>query len=82
MFQRARTSKAESEHVFDVLEERRRGSDIGHALRTYSAQPYRGASPLSVSALNRMVQESQYLRYIIAEVRHFLEPATLFVKNS
>ncbi|KAG7331802.1 hypothetical protein KOW79_005771 [Hemibagrus wyckioides] len=65
---RARTSKAESEHILDVLEERRRGSDIGHALRTYSAQPYRGATPLSVSALNRMVQESQYLRYIISEI--------------
>ncbi|KAK3522698.1 hypothetical protein QTP86_030101 [Hemibagrus guttatus] len=68
MFQRARSSKEDSEHVFDVLEERRRGSDIGHALRTYSAQPYRGATPLSMSALNRMVQESQYLRYVFSEI--------------
>ncbi|XP_060769839.1 dihydroxyacetone phosphate acyltransferase [Neoarius graeffei] len=55
-------------NVFDILEERRRGSDISHALRTFSAQPYRGAMSLSVSALNRMVQESQYLRYVISEI--------------
>ncbi|XP_026773269.3 dihydroxyacetone phosphate acyltransferase isoform X2 [Pangasianodon hypophthalmus] len=60
--------KPEPENVFDILEERRRGSDISHALRTFSAQPYRGATPLSVSALNRMVQESQYLRYVISEI--------------
>lgn len=67
-FQRARALKPEPENVFDVLEERRRGSDISHALRSFRAPPYRGATPLSVSALNRMVQESQYLRYIISEV--------------
>ncbi|KAF4092042.1 hypothetical protein AMELA_G00016360 [Ameiurus melas] len=65
---RAHALKPEPENVFDILEERRRGSDIGYALRTFSAQPYRGATPLSVSALNRMVQESQYLRYVISEI--------------
>ncbi|KAF7694433.1 dihydroxyacetone phosphate acyltransferase [Silurus meridionalis] len=52
------------ENFFDVLEERRRGSDISHALRTFSAQ----VPPVPVSALNRMVQESQYLHYVISEI--------------
>ncbi|MCJ8749916.1 hypothetical protein PDJAM_G00193030 [Pangasius djambal] len=68
LLQREHTLKSEPENVFDILEERRRGSDISHALRTFSAQPYRGATPLSVSALNRMVRESQYLRYVISEI--------------
>ncbi|GAA6071178.1 dihydroxyacetone phosphate acyltransferase isoform X1 [Tachysurus ichikawai] len=67
-FQRARNSKPEPENICDVLEERRWGSDIGHALRTFSPQPYHGATPLSVSDLNRMVQDSQYLRYVISEI--------------
>ncbi|KAL7872543.1 hypothetical protein SRHO_G00075260 [Serrasalmus rhombeus] len=60
--------RAELESFFDILEERRRSSDISHALRTFSAQPYHGATPPSVKALNRMVLESQFLRYVIAEV--------------
>ncbi|XP_053338145.1 dihydroxyacetone phosphate acyltransferase [Clarias gariepinus] len=65
---RAHSLKSEPGNILDVLEERRRGSDIGHALRTFSALPYRGATHLSPSALNRMVQESQYLRYVISEI--------------
>ncbi|KAA0708276.1 Dihydroxyacetone phosphate acyltransferase [Triplophysa tibetana] len=64
----ADTVRTEAESFFDILEERRRGSDIGYALRTYTAQPYRGATPTSTCALNRMVLESQYLSYIIQEV--------------
>uniref|UniRef100_A0AAR2L622 Phospholipid/glycerol acyltransferase domain-containing protein n=1 Tax=Pygocentrus nattereri TaxID=42514 RepID=A0AAR2L622_PYGNA len=56
------------ESFFDILEERRQSSDISHALRTFSAQPYHEATPPSVKALNRMVLESQFLRYVIAEV--------------
>lgn len=54
---------------FDVLQERRLGSDLSHALRTYNPQPYRGSTAISVRALNKTVLESQYLRYIVSEVR-------------
>ncbi|XP_072533870.1 dihydroxyacetone phosphate acyltransferase [Salminus brasiliensis] len=60
--------RVEPESFFDILEERRRGSDISHAFRTFSPQPYRGATPPSAKVLNRMVIESQYLRYIISEI--------------
>ncbi|XP_051510413.1 dihydroxyacetone phosphate acyltransferase-like isoform X1 [Myxocyprinus asiaticus] len=60
--------EAEPDGFFDILEERRRDSDIKHALRTFNPQPYRGATPTSASALNRMVLESQYLSYIIQEI--------------
>uniref|UniRef100_A0A4W5LEU1 Phospholipid/glycerol acyltransferase domain-containing protein n=1 Tax=Hucho hucho TaxID=62062 RepID=A0A4W5LEU1_9TELE len=52
----------------DILEERRRSSDLGHAFRTFTPSPYRGAPPLSAGALNRTVLESQYLRYVTKEV--------------
>nr|XP_055042888.1 dihydroxyacetone phosphate acyltransferase-like [Misgurnus anguillicaudatus] len=58
----------EAESYFDILEERRRGSDIGYALRTFNPQPYRLATPTSARALKRMVLESQYLNYIIQEI--------------
>ncbi|KAL0165140.1 hypothetical protein M9458_040893, partial [Cirrhinus mrigala] len=43
-------------------------SDFSHAFRTFTPQPYRGATPISAAALNRMVLESQYLSYIIQEI--------------
>lgn len=52
----------------DILEERRRSSDLGHAFRTFNPQPYRGRSPCSFKDLNRIVLESQYLGYIFKEV--------------
>ncbi|KAJ8410264.1 hypothetical protein AAFF_G00202450 [Aldrovandia affinis] len=52
----------------DILEERRKSSDLSHALRTFNPQPYRGGPPCSTSALNRTVLESQYLRYVIQQV--------------
>ncbi|KAJ8008719.1 hypothetical protein DPEC_G00081330 [Dallia pectoralis] len=52
----------------DILEERRQGSDIGHALRTFSPSPHRGYQTVSASGLNKMVLESQYLRYVTQEV--------------
>ncbi|CAB1339729.1 unnamed protein product [Coregonus sp. 'balchen'] len=58
----------QGDEFMDILEERRRSSDLGHALRTFTPSPYRGAPPLSASALNRMVLESQYLRYVTKEV--------------
>ncbi|KAM9550972.1 dihydroxyacetone phosphate acyltransferase isoform 3-T3 [Salvelinus alpinus] len=57
----------QEDEFMDILEERRRSSDLGHALRTFTPSPYRGA-PLSAGALNRKVLESQYLRYITKEV--------------
>ncbi|XP_012993939.2 dihydroxyacetone phosphate acyltransferase [Esox lucius] len=52
----------------DLLEERRQGSDIGHAFRTFNPSPYRQSPTLTASALNRIVLESQYLRYVTQEV--------------
>uniref|UniRef100_A0A8C1QLF9 Si:ch73-21k16.5 n=1 Tax=Cyprinus carpio TaxID=7962 RepID=A0A8C1QLF9_CYPCA len=57
-----------SDGFFDILEERRRSSDLSHAFRTFNPQPYRGATPISAAVLNRMVLESQYLSYIIQEI--------------
>nr|XP_029510640.1 dihydroxyacetone phosphate acyltransferase-like [Oncorhynchus nerka] len=58
----------QEDEFMDILEERRRSSDLGHALRTFTPSPYKGAPPLSAGALNRMVLESQYLRYVTKEV--------------
>ncbi|CDQ95569.1 unnamed protein product [Oncorhynchus mykiss] len=58
----------QEDEFMDILEERRRSSDLGHALRTFTPSPYRGAPPLSAGALNRTVLESQYLRYVTKEV--------------
>ncbi|XP_066533576.1 dihydroxyacetone phosphate acyltransferase [Hoplias malabaricus] len=59
---------AEPASFFDILEERRQGSDISHALRTFSPQPYRGATPPSAKELKQMVLESAFLRSVISEV--------------
>uniref|UniRef100_H3DFV6 Glyceronephosphate O-acyltransferase n=2 Tax=Tetraodon nigroviridis TaxID=99883 RepID=H3DFV6_TETNG len=59
----------EDEHEFvDILEERRRSTDLGLALRTFSPQPYRDASPCSSSDLSRAVMESAFLGYVVKEV--------------
>lgn len=52
----------------DILEERRRSSDLGHALRTFSPSPYKGAPSCSTADLNKAVLESQYLRYVAKEI--------------
>uniref|UniRef100_A0A671S0K5 Si:ch73-21k16.5 n=1 Tax=Sinocyclocheilus anshuiensis TaxID=1608454 RepID=A0A671S0K5_9TELE len=59
---------AEADGFSDILEERRRSSDLSHAFRTFNPQPFCGATPISAAALNRMVLESQYLSYIIQEI--------------
>uniref|UniRef100_A0A3P9CZ98 Dihydroxyacetone phosphate acyltransferase n=1 Tax=Maylandia zebra TaxID=106582 RepID=A0A3P9CZ98_9CICH len=56
------------EEFTDILEERRRTTDLGYALRTFNPQPYKGAPTLSTSDLNKAVLESQYLCYIIKEI--------------
>uniref|UniRef100_A0A673FW82 Si:ch73-21k16.5 n=1 Tax=Sinocyclocheilus rhinocerous TaxID=307959 RepID=A0A673FW82_9TELE len=63
-----RVDGAEADGFFDILEERRRSSDLSHAFRTFNPQPFCGATPISAAALNRMVLESQYLSYIIQEI--------------
>ncbi|XP_070705394.1 dihydroxyacetone phosphate acyltransferase [Pempheris klunzingeri] len=52
----------------DILEERRRSSDLGHALRTFSPQRYRGVPSCSTADLNKAVLESQFLRYVAKEI--------------
>ncbi|XP_048105785.1 dihydroxyacetone phosphate acyltransferase-like isoform X1 [Alosa alosa] len=52
----------------DILEERRRNSDLSYALRTFSPQPYKGHPPTSASALHQAVLDSHYLRYVTQEV--------------
>ncbi|KAI9544272.1 hypothetical protein NQZ68_005322, partial [Dissostichus eleginoides] len=56
------------EEFVDILEERRRSSDLGHALRTFSPHPYKGAESCSNADLNKAVLESQYLRYMAKEI--------------
>uniref|UniRef100_A0A3B4FQH9 GPAT/DHAPAT C-terminal domain-containing protein n=1 Tax=Pundamilia nyererei TaxID=303518 RepID=A0A3B4FQH9_9CICH len=58
----------DEEEFTDILEERRRTTDLGYALRTFNPQPYKGAPTLSTSDLNKAVLESQYLCYIIKEI--------------
>ncbi|XP_071775102.1 dihydroxyacetone phosphate acyltransferase isoform X1 [Centroberyx gerrardi] len=58
----------DEEEFVDILEERRRSSDLGHALRTFNPHPYRGAPPCSTADLNKAVLESQYLRYVAKEI--------------
>ncbi|XP_042634227.1 dihydroxyacetone phosphate acyltransferase-like isoform X3 [Cyprinus carpio] len=59
---------AEADGFFDMLEERRRSSDLSYAFRSFNPLPYRGATDISASTLNRMVLESQYLSYVIQEI--------------
>lgn len=58
----------DEEEFTDILEERRRNTDLGYALRTFNPQPYKGAPSCSTSDLNKAVLESQYLRYIAKEI--------------
>ncbi|XP_034436754.1 dihydroxyacetone phosphate acyltransferase [Hippoglossus hippoglossus] len=56
------------EEFVDILEERRRSCDLGHALRTFKPHPYQGGPPCSTAELNKAVLESQYLRYVAKEI--------------
>ncbi|XP_030577859.1 dihydroxyacetone phosphate acyltransferase [Archocentrus centrarchus] len=63
------TANLKDEDEFtDVLEERRRSSDLSYALRTFTPQLYKGAPPCSTSDLNKAVLESHYLRYVAKEI--------------
>ncbi|XP_060947003.1 dihydroxyacetone phosphate acyltransferase [Limanda limanda] len=56
------------EEFVDILEERRRSWDLGHALRTFKPHPYQGGPPCSTAELNKAVLESQNLRYVAEEI--------------
>ena len=63
-----RAGLGDEEEFQDVLEERRRSSDLGFALRTFNPQPLQNMQPCSPAELNKAVLESQYLRYMAKEV--------------
>ncbi|RVE56045.1 hypothetical protein OJAV_G00232120 [Oryzias javanicus] len=65
--------KDDEEDFVDILEERRRGSDLSFAFRTFSPQPYKAAPPCSTAELNRVVLESQFLRYVTKEIAREME---------
>lgn len=64
-----RAGLKDEEELVDILEERRRSTDLSFALRTFNPHPYRDAVSCSTAELNRAVLESQYLRYVAKEVR-------------
>ncbi|XP_027140390.1 dihydroxyacetone phosphate acyltransferase isoform X2 [Larimichthys crocea] len=65
---RAGSGLENEEEFVDLLDEQRRSSDLGFALRTFNPNPFKGASPCSTADLNKAVLESQYLRYMVKEI--------------
>lgn len=63
-----RAGLEDDKEFVDILEERRRSSDLGHAFRTFSPHPYKGALPCSSGDLNKAVLDSQYLHYVTKQV--------------
>uniref|UniRef100_A0A3Q4BJQ2 Phospholipid/glycerol acyltransferase domain-containing protein n=1 Tax=Mola mola TaxID=94237 RepID=A0A3Q4BJQ2_MOLML len=53
----------------DLLDERRRGSDLSFAFKTFSPWPYKGALSCSTADLNKAVLESHFLRHVAKEVQ-------------
>ncbi|XP_052442719.1 dihydroxyacetone phosphate acyltransferase [Carassius gibelio] len=52
----------------DVLEERRRSSDLRYALKCYTPTLYKGLVPCKVSMLKSIVLQSDHLQYVIKQV--------------
>ncbi|KAF4099230.1 dihydroxyacetone phosphate acyltransferase [Onychostoma macrolepis] len=52
----------------DVLEERRRSSDLRYALRCYTPTLYKGLVPCKASMLKTIVLQSDHLQYVIKQV--------------
>uniref|UniRef100_A0A8C2JMS2 Glyceronephosphate O-acyltransferase n=1 Tax=Cyprinus carpio TaxID=7962 RepID=A0A8C2JMS2_CYPCA len=52
----------------DILEERRRSSDLRYALRCYTPALYRGLVPCKASMLKSIVLQSDHLQYVIKQV--------------
>lgn len=59
----------DEEEFVDLLDERRRGSDLSFAFKTFSPWPYKGASSCSTADLNKAVLESHFLRHVAKEVQ-------------
>uniref|UniRef100_A0A673I2V3 BHLH domain-containing protein n=1 Tax=Sinocyclocheilus rhinocerous TaxID=307959 RepID=A0A673I2V3_9TELE len=53
----------------DVLEERRRSSDLRYALRCYTPTLYKGLVPCKASMLKTIVLQSDHLQYVIKQVQ-------------
>ncbi|XP_077409640.1 dihydroxyacetone phosphate acyltransferase isoform X2 [Vanacampus margaritifer] len=58
----------DADEMVDILVERRRGSDIGHALRAFRPQSYSGAKPPSASQLKAAVLASHNVHRVMVEV--------------
>lgn len=58
----------DDEDYVDILEERRQGSDLGHAFRTFNPHPYKAGPSCSPADITKAVLDSQYLRYVTKEV--------------
>lgn len=55
----------------DVLEEKRRSSDLRYALlRCYTPTLYKGLVPCKVSVLKSIVLQSDHLQYVIKQVQN------------
>ncbi|XP_017286889.1 dihydroxyacetone phosphate acyltransferase isoform X2 [Kryptolebias marmoratus] len=52
----------------DILEERRRSSDLRYALRCYTPLLYKGLTPFRADELKTMVLQSDQLQYVINQV--------------
>lgn len=53
----------------DILEERRRSSDLRYALKCYAPVLYKGLVPCQAHMLKGMVLQSDQLRYVISQVK-------------
>lgn len=53
----------------DILEERRRSSDLRYALRCYTPALHKGVEPCKASALKSMVLRSDQVHHVISQVR-------------
>uniref|UniRef100_A0A3Q3WQF2 Phospholipid/glycerol acyltransferase domain-containing protein n=1 Tax=Mola mola TaxID=94237 RepID=A0A3Q3WQF2_MOLML len=65
---RAMDTVRHPEEFVDLLDERRRGSDLSFAFKTFSPWPYKGALSCSTADLNKAVLESHFLRHVAKEV--------------
>jgi len=59
----------------DVLEERRRSSDLRYALRCYTPLLYKGLVPCKASMLKTIVLQSDHLQYVIKQVQSATIPS-------
>lgn len=63
----------------DILEERRRSSDLRYALKCYAPVLYKGLVPCKAHMLKDTVLHSDQLRYVISQVRRQLWQAAFLV---